>query len=398
MRQLVLLSSHFRIALVTGAALLVWTLHSTFVNFATSGITPDLANKDFANYWTAGRLALSGQTLDLFGPQSDYFAHLTASFGQNYPWHNWSYPPHFLFLVVPLGLFGYKVAMALFLALGCAFYLWAALRFTNGRKTLLLAAIVPFLAHNLWAAQNGYLFAGCALAALVLRDSRPVLAGVFLGILTIKPQLGILFPLLLLVERRWIVIASATTTTLVLMLASAAVFGLDAWRGYVAEVIPYQAHVMRDFEGLFLWMMPSVYGAIRSWGAAADIALTFHLVLAVPVAIVTVAAFVLARCDEDRSILLAVATFVITPYALSYDLGLFAPALALLGARLRGDEKLKSAFLSAAILLPLLLVPLGALHLPLAPAFILAVWLLALRDSGAYERGKALFKPSPAAM
>lgn len=396
MRQLVLLPFHFRIALVTGVGLLVWTLFSTYVDFATSGVAYDLANKDFANYWTAGRLALSGQTADLFGPQPDYFLHLTASFGPDYPWHNWSYPPHILLLVMPLGLFGYKTAMALFLVSSCAFYLWAVFRFDSSSKMMLFAAIVPFVVHNLWAAQNGYFFAGCALGALALRDTRPVLAGVFLGILTMKPQLGILFPLLLIAERRWLVIVSAMTTTLALLFASVALFGLEAWRGYFVEVIPYQAHVMRDFHGPFLWMMPSVYGAMRSLGVTADVALTLHLVQAVPVAIVTIVAFVLARSDMDRSILLAVATFIITPYALSYDLGLFVPALARLGETLQHDEKSKGVFLTAAIMLPLLLIPLGALHLSLAPVVVFAIWLYALRASAAYQRLKAIFRLSPA--
>src|SRR5690606_10144269 len=130
-----------------------------------------------------------------------------------------------------------------------------------------------------------------------------------LGFLTIKPQLGILFPFLLLAERRWLVIVSATATTVALVALSAIVFGIDAWSGYFSEVIPYQTHVMRELRGTFLWMLPSLYGAMRSWGFGADIALSIHLVVAVPVMIATISGFFLVRSDEDRSILLLIATF-----------------------------------------------------------------------------------------
>lgn len=379
---------------MAGALALGWMMWLTAGLLVAAGHAPDLVNKDFANYWMAGRLVLSGQTLDLFGPQPGYFAHMTAAFGPDYPWHNWSYPPHYLFLVSPLGLFGYKSAMALFLGLTCAFYLWTARRFAGPSNPLIWIAVLPFLAHNLWAAQNGFLIAGCALAVLALRGTRPVLAGVLLGLLTVKPQLGILFPFLLLAERRWLVIASATVTTVALMLASAAVFGTESWRGYIAEVVPYQTHVMRDFEGVFLWMMPSVYGALRGWGFDADVALPVHLVLALPVMAVTVAAFFLVRDDEDRNVLLVVATFIVTPYALSYDLGLVAPALAVLAARLPEVDKGRGLMLAGAMLLPVVMIPLGMLSLAIAPALLLAVHAIALRESDVWRRARTIFGPA----
>lgn len=188
MAWLVSLPTHFRIALVAGLLALAWVVHATVEALLAPGVQPDFANKDFANYWAAGKLVLSGRTADLFGPQPVYFEHLKAAFGADYPWHNWSYPPHYLLLVWPLGFFGYKTAMMLFLGVTCIFYLRAVGEFAGRRNHLVWIALLPLLAHNLWAAQNGYLFAGCAIAALALRGRRPVLAGIFLGVLTIKPQ------------------------------------------------------------------------------------------------------------------------------------------------------------------------------------------------------------------
>ncbi|WP_421927926.1 glycosyltransferase family 87 protein [Neoaquamicrobium sediminum] len=391
---LISLPLHFRIVLIAGIAALLRVLYFTLDGLVSPGIELSFADKDFANYWTAGKLVLSGQTADLFGPHDGYFAHLTAAFGADYPWHNWSYPPHYLFVVAPLGLFDYKLGMMLFLGVTGILYLWSVRRFAGQGNYAIWIAILPFLAHNFWTAQNGYLFAGCGLAALAFRDSRPVLAGVFLGLLTIKPQLGILFPFLLVAERRWLVIISATVTTIALVALSAVVFGIGAWSGYLAEVVPYQSHVMRELRGTFLWMLPSLYGTMRSWDFEADIALSIHLAVALPVMIATISGFFLTRNDEDRSILLLIATFIVTPYALSYDLGLLAPALGLLATRLAAMDRACGLVVMMATLLPSIMIPLGALHATaVVPVLILAVYAIAWRDTGAARRLKAIFRP-----
>ena len=263
------LPTPYRLVVTTTATLAVMLLFTTILELVADGISPGFANKDFANYWTAGKLVLSDRTMDLFGPQSFYFAHLTAAFGADYQWHNWSYPPHYLLLIWPLGLFGYKAAMMLFLGATGALYAWALRAFAGRRNWIAVVASGPFIVYNIWTAQNGFLSAGLALGALALRDRRPIIAGILLGVLTVKPQLGILFPFLLLAERRWTLIASAACTTIALVGLSAAVFGIQAWTGYLDEVLPYQAFVMRELGGAFLVMVPSVYGSFRRWGVDA---------------------------------------------------------------------------------------------------------------------------------
>jgi hypothetical protein len=46
---------------------------STLAALLASGLDPNLADKDFANYWMASRLLLSGGVQDLFGPWDIYF-------------------------------------------------------------------------------------------------------------------------------------------------------------------------------------------------------------------------------------------------------------------------------------------------------------------------------------
>ncbi|TPI12283.1 DUF2029 domain-containing protein [Mesorhizobium sp. B4-1-3] len=363
------------------AVALAWPVGNAIV---APGLDPNLADKDFANYWLASRLLLSGKVQDLFGPWNVYFGHLREAFGSGYPWHNWSYPPHFLFLIWPLGFFGYETALLLFLTTTGVAFLIAYRAFIGERGLIAWVAAMPFMVLNFWAAQNGYLCAALALGALALREKRPIVAGILLGLLTTKPQLGLLFPFLLVAERRWSVIASAVITTLLLVVASAAVFGLDSWRGYIQNVVPYQNAVMGQLRGLFLAMMPSVYGALRNWDFGPDLALMLHLAVALPAALVVITAFFRVKDARNHDILLLVATFIITPYALTYDLGLLAGALGLMGSRNppSPESGARLSIVTFAMLLPLAMIHFGLLKIPLATVVLFALFFVALRDAG----------------
>src|SRR5687768_8216272 len=85
-------------------------------------------NRDFANYWLAGNMVLSGEQQDLF-TQDVYFPRMQQVFGPDYPIHNWGYPPHLLLVLWPLGLMGYKTGLVVFLAVTLALYIAAVVMF-----------------------------------------------------------------------------------------------------------------------------------------------------------------------------------------------------------------------------------------------------------------------------
>jgi hypothetical protein len=336
-----------------------------------------LIDKDFANYWTAARLLLSGQVLDLFADHASYFRHLTAQFGPDYQWRNWSYPPHYLLAIWPLGLMGYIPALAAFLTVTLLAYL-LALRAFVGRAWpgLALSGLIlaPAVLHNLHNAQNGFLTGALMLGGLALRTNRPVLAGVLIGCLTIKPQLGVLLPLLLLFERRWLVIAVAALTTLALVGLSAALFGWETWHGYLTQTVPYQSRVMTEFSGLFLGMMPTVFGTLRVLGIDPDLAIIVHGAAA-GVALV-VAARVLWRCEDARlrAAITIMTTLVITPYWLTYDYTIAAGALLLtcgLSTGSTGVADRRDSLMVLAALVPIVAIPSWSAGLPLAPLLVL---------------------------
>ena len=57
--------------------------------------------------------------------------------------------------------------------------------------------------NNTLVGQNGFLTAALIGGTLYLMPVRPVLAGICLGLLTYKPQYGLLFPIVLVAAGHW---------------------------------------------------------------------------------------------------------------------------------------------------------------------------------------------------
>ena len=130
------------------------------------------------------------------------------------------YPPTYLFFTYPLGLMPYVAAFAAWMIVTLLLYL-AAVYLIVPRPIAILVALSPFpVFFNLYRGQNGFLLAGLMGLCLALMERRPRLSGVLLGLLTFKPQIGILFPFALLVSRKWCVVVSAVATSVVLFVTS----------------------------------------------------------------------------------------------------------------------------------------------------------------------------------
>jgi arabinofuranan 3-O-arabinosyltransferase len=354
-----------------------------------------LTNRDFVNYWTASRLVLGGQVLDLFSDHATYFRHLTDQFGPDYHWRNWSYPPHYLLAIWPLSLVGYVPAFLAFVAITLAAYFLALRHFLGGLHAGLVAAVVlvlPSIVDTIQHAQNGFLISALMLGGLALRMKRPILAGILFGCLTIKPQLGILLPLLLILERRWMVIASATATTAALVTLSGVLFGWESWLGYLTQTLPYQSRVVAEFFGLFPGMMPTVFGAMRVLQVDPDLGLVLHLAVAIPA--LMAAGRVLRGCPdaELRAAVLIMTTLVVSPYWMTYDYVVAAGALLLTYGRSVGRSlmtKRRRAGLFLAAFVPTVAIPLWIIGLPLTPLMVLVGFLAVLRTAVEATSGEA---------
>ena len=344
--------------------------------------------RDFINSWTAGHLILSHQVGDIFQPPL-FLAHERALFDPRLPFHFWSYPPTNLFLVLPLGFTPYMAGLALWsaaglVALGFALRVW--LRETVGfdRWTFALLLLTPAAATNIGLGQNGAFSAALLIAGVALMDRRPGLAGALLGLLIFKPQIALLLPVAVLAGRRWRTMGVAAAVVLAVIAASAAVFGLDAWRGFLGPTLKMQTIMLTHGRGPFQWMMPSAYMSGRLLhlqpGAALAVQAPFTLLGAGAVA------WAWRRRGkplELRAAILMLATFVASPQCFNYDL---IPASVAAVVLLRRDPR-DTATLALAMLVwatPVAMIALERVDAPVAPLVLGAAlaFLAMLPDAG----------------
>lgn len=343
--------------------------------------------RDYINYWRGGQAVIDGQVDWLFIP-ADYLVQLRAEFGESLPKHNWSYPPHFLPLLTPLGLVSYVTGYVLWCVVGIACFA-AALRALDLSLPmgLIILAVTPVVLANVFLGQNGLLTGALLLGGLALRDHRPWLAGILLGILTIKPQLGILVPILLLVHQNWRTIVAAVISAAAMILISIAAFGWQPWVSFVEVTLPYQTDIMTEWSGLFTAMMPTGFMAARTLGVETPTAFLVHA----PFAIVGVAAALWAawttRHDTDRRAAAAVtivATIVVSPYVFNYDMAALCGAVLIWMSACRAQFGLLRGTLAAAALATPVIGPALTLSgLPVAPLIVMIVLVVMTTDVGA---------------
>jgi hypothetical protein len=228
----------------------------------------------------------------------------------------------------------------------------------------------------------------CTTAAwLALRADRPWLAGLAIGSLVYKPQLGLAAAVVFVASREWRVVLAAIAAGLLQLGLGWLAFGWSVLEGYVrvvaslAELAPilgfklHQMHSLRSFFDPLLPRAPALIAyvlgaaailllAVRAWRSQAPLALRFASLL--------------------------FATAIVNPHHYLYDLVILVPAWLLLADWVLahpGDPTARSLSLPlyASFLLPAL-GPLSRLtHLQLSvPALVLVALVLdrAIREQG----------------
>lgn len=294
--------------------------------------TSNLLGRDFVNMW-AGARAAAGGALDRVFAIEAYRAFLGELFGLSLPPHNWSYPPHLLPFVSPLARLPYLTALIVWSLAGLAIYLWCCVRPGAGKFEIAALALAPASLVNLITGQNGFFTAAMLWSGLSLLDRKPVIAGIALGLLTVKPQLGLLIPFILLIDRRRAVIASACITTASLLAVTALLYGPQVFSAYVEKALPHQAYVFTQTEGIFVSMMPTAFMNVRLMGLDASAAWLVQLPVTVAGIVFTLW---LWRRTNDRALKAAAVvagTFLALPYLFNYDMTIFTPVLVSLWGR-----------------------------------------------------------------
>lgn len=347
---------------------------------------------DFINLFTAGRLVLRGQIETIYQP--DLFMAFERGIIPHYIGVRlWAYPPHSLLFAWPFGLFDYVGGLLAWSLLGLVVLALGARRLGFGWLETGVILLSPATLSCLDSGQTGNLFLGLLLIAVSSRDAGRVPGGLAAALLTLKPQLGFMLPVLLLRRRHYRAFAVAAVASVGLVVASVLLFGIGSWIDYFGRSASFLGLFERTGRGMFMLMEPSVFMAGRILTGNADLASVVHGLVAVPVG-----AFVVWRvlrspdADQQAAVVLA-GTALITPYFHVYDAGsVLCAALLALRRRETGSAEARLAGYVVAVLawgLPDLTEMLNLMGLPLGPLVLLAVLLLA-----AGPRHRALPQPA----
>ena len=336
---------------------------------------------DFINYWSGAFLALSGRAGEVYDFDAFHAFEQTVT-GAAIQYYHYSYPPVLLLMSAPFALAPYVPALFLWLTASW-FAFWRALRAAMPQGgALLFALATPAVLINAIGGQNGAWTAALFGGGLTLIDRRPHLAGMLLGLLIYKPQIGLLIPVALAAGRHWRAFAAAATTAGGLLLASALVFGFDMWTHYLANVTVLRHVILEDGTGVWHRMV-SVFVAARRLGAPVDAAYAAQAFAALLAAVAVAFVWFRDAPAHLKNAVLMLGTCLATPYLQDYDLVFGALAVAWLWQEpvevYRSERALQIAC-ALVRLLPLTAAALARLSgLCFGPLFILPAFALALR-------------------
>jgi hypothetical protein len=370
-------------------ALCLWSVYVW--NVAPPGLLDragNLKGTDFLHFYTLGSLALAHRGADLYDltAQSMLAAQrVPAAAGIRYlP----LYPPQVSMFFAPFARLSYPWALIVWLAVSsfiyglCCYAVWRACpNLRNHRLTVLILALAfPAFWHLIAWGQTSALALGCfTLAFFALRAEREFFAGLALGCLIFKPQLGVAAAVVFVDTRRWKVIAGALLSASAQLAAAWLYYGSGPLRQWmlvlrsVPSLLPqieprlYQTHSLRSF-----WTM------LLPWP---QLALALYIVTAL------LALALAARCWQSslplslRYSALLLATALVAPHLTVYDLVILAPALLLLSDRcVEHSEDLASPPLKLLLYFAYVLPMLGPLarwtHLQLTVPVMLAILYL----------------------
>jgi hypothetical protein len=230
---------------------------------------------DFRIFWAAGRLALEGDFLGAFDLARLAAVHDVLPDA----WMPWLYPPGYLLLMMPFGALPFDLSLLIFSALSIVLIGLAVRPFTAGSAPVWLAmTLAPAYVPTLILGQNNLIWLAGLLAALVaMRSERWILAGVLIGCLTLKPQLGLLIPVALMAAGLWRTIFAAITTAIVLAAMPTLLVGTEYWTLFAQRMAEHGDKLLGSLHNLFFLVNPIYLFTLL--GAPAEVALKLQWVV-----------------------------------------------------------------------------------------------------------------------
>ena len=379
-------------------ALCLWSVY--LWNIATPGLwdrAGNLKGTDFLHFYTLGSLALAHRGADLYNLQAQ--AQLAA---QRVPAaasirYLPLYPPQVSLFFAPFAELPYSGALILWLALSsllyglCCYAVWRACPNLHNQKltALILALAFPAFWHLIAWGQTSALALACfTLAFISLRSQREFLAGLALGCIIFKPQLGFASAVVFMASRRWKIIFGALISASLQLAAAWLFYGSHPLRLWITTLLNtpnllpllepriYQTHSLRTF-----WTM------LIPWPS---ISVALYIISGLAVCVLTVACWRSRLPLSLRYSALLFATVLLAPHLTVYDLVILAPAFLLISNWIVTQPDTSSTQILKLLLYLAFILPLAGplarwthfqLSVPVMAAALFTVWQLG-RESG----------------
>ena len=319
-------------------AVCLWTVYA--VEMSAPGLLDRnrlVKGTDFLHFYTLGTLALQGRGDLLYDMRAQ--AELTRRLEPQAPDSVYVplYGPQVSLFFEPFARLSYGRALAAWLVLNvllfvfCCHAVWKTCPGLqkHGWTVLVLAIAFPGFFHLLaWGQTSGLALLCFTLAYLALRRDQRWLAGLVIGSLILKPQLGLAAAIVCVLAGEWKIIAGGLAGACVQLGVAWTHYGTEVMRTYlhalmnVREVLPlleprlYQTHSLRSFWSLLLPWSQMAFG--------------LYVVSALGVLALAVGCWRSGASLEVRYSALLLATVLVSPHLTVYDLVILAPAFLLL--------------------------------------------------------------------
>lgn len=352
------------------AALLGVALWSIYIwTLATPGLRDrngNLKGTDFLHFYTLGALADTHRGADLYRISAQ-----TALASQRVPQATGIrylplYPPQVSLFFGPLARLSYGEALAVWWIITAGVYFWCCRliwqscgNLRKHRATTIVAALAFPAFFNLiaWGQTSALALACFTVLFFALKNRHEFLAGLVVGCLIFKPQLGLAAALVFLTTGAWKVVLGAILSALSQLGLGILYYGAEPLRQWLRilwnapalsrwlEPRPYQTHSLRTF-----WSM------IVPWSS---ISVALYIITGILVLAATIS---LWRRGSEVSLsvkysALLFASVLVAPHLTVYDLVILAPAFLLSADWLVQEQSANSGIgtlLYLAYVLPLL--------------------------------------------
>jgi hypothetical protein len=292
---------------------------------------------DFVHFYVLGSLARAHMGKALYNPvlQSE-IAHEIIPQAQPL-YYVALYGPQVSVFFAPLAHLSYGWALVVWSLINtavyavCCFVFWKVcprLR-DHGFTVVILAIAYPAFFHLIaWGQTTAPALLCLTFVYLALRADREFLAGLALGLLIYKPQLGIAAAIVFFFSKQWKALAGAVLSGAAELTIGWLYYGTpvmrDYWTalGYIRPMFSYlepRPYTVHCLKGFWLMLVP-----------VPVLAFLLYLASAVAVIVVTVLVWRKQAPLSLRYSVLLIATVLVAPHLTVYDLLILAPAFLLL--------------------------------------------------------------------